>query len=208
MRFFGKISFEFFVELWQYLDLIPKHKVEATDDIREERRGRVKMTGVYKLEVRESEEALKEMLSKQKTASDKERVQILYLLKSKQAETVQAAAQLIGRNRTTVQEWLKRYREGGIAGILSHKPRLGRKPKVPQWAQKALNKQLQQEEGFNSYGEIRQWLQEKLGIEISYKNMHDLVHYRMKAKPKVARPYSASQNQAQAEDYKKNSLKI
>lgn len=163
------------------------------------------MAGVYRLEISESEEELKEMLGWQKTGSDKERVQVLYLLKSKQVGTVQAAAQLIGRNRSTVQEWIRGYREGGIAGILSHKPRVGRIPKIPKWAQKALDKQLQQEEGFNSYGEIRQWLQEKLGIESTYKNVHDLVHYRMKAKPKVARPYSASQNQSQAEDYKKNS---
>ena len=165
------------------------------------------MAGVYRLEITESEEKLKEMLGKQKTASDKERLQVLYLLKSKQAATVQAAAQLIGRNRSTVQEWLRGYRENGIAGILSHKPRVGRKPKIPTWAQKALDKQLQQEEGFNSYGEIRRWLKEKLGIESTYKNVHDLVHYRMRARPKVARPYSASQNQSQAEDYKKNSLR-
>ena len=54
------------------------------------------MSGVYKLEISESEEELKEMLGKQKTASDKERVQVLYLLKSKQAETVQTAAKLVG----------------------------------------------------------------------------------------------------------------
>ena len=166
------------------------------------------MAGVYRLEISESEEELKELLGKQKTGSDKERVQVLYLLKSKQAPTVQAAAELIGRNRSTVQEWLRGYRERGMAGILSHKPRLGRTPKIPTWAQKALDKQLKQEEGFNSYGEIRQWLQEKLGIETTYKNVHDLVHYRMKARPKVPRPYSASQDQAQAEDYKKNSLRI
>jgi hypothetical protein len=55
--------------------------------------------------------------------------------------------------------------ERGIAGILSHKPRVGRIPKILEWVQKALDKQLQQEEGFNSYGEIQQWLQEKLGNE-------------------------------------------
>ena len=145
------------------------------------------MAGVYRLEISESEEELKEMLGlgRQKTGSDKERVQVLYLLKSKQTGTVQAAAQLIGRNRSTVQEWIRGYREGGIAGILSHKPRVGRIPKIPDWAQKALDKQLQQEKGFNSYGEIRQWLQEKLGIESTYKNVPDLVHYRMKAKPRA-----------------------
>ncbi|WP_176453234.1 winged helix-turn-helix domain-containing protein [Pseudanabaena sp. SR411] len=66
---------------------------------------------------------------------------------------------------------------------------------------------MQHEQGFNSYGEIRQWLQENLGIEISYKNVHDLVHSRMKAKPKVARPYSVSHNQEQCENFKKNSLR-
>ena len=165
------------------------------------------MAGVYRLAISESEEELKEMLGRQKTGTDKERVQVLYLLKSKQAATVQACAKLIGRNRSTVQEWLRGYREGGITGILSHKPRVGRMPKIPDWAQKALDKQLQQEEGFNSYGEIRHWLQEKLGIASTYKNVHDLVHYRMRARPKVALPYSASQNQGQCEDYKKNSLK-
>ena len=108
------------------------------------------MVGVYRLEITESEEKLKEMLGKQKTASDKERLQVLYLLKSKQANTVQAAAELIGRNRSTVQEWLRGYRENGITGILSHKPRVGKKPKISEWAQKALDKQLQLQEGFGS----------------------------------------------------------
>ena len=144
------------------------------------------MAGVSKLKITESEEELKELLGQQKTGSDKERVQVLYLLKSKQAPTVQAAAKLIGRNRSTVQEWLKGYREGGITGILRHKPRVGRMPKIPHWAQKALEKQLQEEGQFNSYGEIREWLQEKLGVESTYKNVHDLVYYRMKASLKVA----------------------
>jgi transposase len=161
------------------------------------------MSGVYKLEISESEEELKEILGKQKTPSDKERIQVLYLLKSKQAETVQIAAQLVGRNRVTVQEWLKEYRKEGISGILRHKPRVGRKPKIPDWAQQELQqelqKQSQQGQGFNSYEEIRQWLQEKLGIETSYKNVHDLVHYRMNAKPKVAHPSSDSQKPEQCQ---------
>lgn len=55
------------------------------------------MAGVYKLEIEESEEDLKQLLRGQKTASAKEQIQLLYLLKTKQAETVQAAAALPGR---------------------------------------------------------------------------------------------------------------
>lgn len=162
------------------------------------------MAGIYKLEIRESEEELKTLLGKQKTGTDKERVQILYLLKSKQAETIQSAAKLIGRNRSTVQEWLRGYREGGMSKLLEHKPIVGRSRKIPKWAEKAVEKQLQQEEGFNSYGEIRQWLEEKLGVSSTYKNVFDLVHYRLKAAPKVARPYSASQKVEQVDTFKKN----
>jgi transposase len=161
------------------------------------------MAGVYKLEIAESVEDLKQLLRSQKSTSDKERIQLLYLLKSEQAKTVQAAAELLGRHRVTVQEWLRLYRKGGLTGLLSHKPCLGRQHSIPQWAQDALNKRLQQEEGFNSYGEICQWLESQLGIVSPYKTVHQLVHYRLKASPKVARPVSAQQSPEQVETYKK-----
>ncbi|WP_231295676.1 hypothetical protein [Gloeocapsa sp. PCC 7428] len=62
------------------------------------------MAGVYKLEIKESEAELKQLLGAQTTAVGKERVQLLYLLKTGQAATVQRAAQLLGRHRVTVQE--------------------------------------------------------------------------------------------------------
>ena len=52
------------------------------------------MAGVYKLEMKESEAELKQLLGGQRTATGKQRVQLLYLLKTGQAATVQTAAQL------------------------------------------------------------------------------------------------------------------
>ena len=161
------------------------------------------MAGVYKLDIAESTEELKQLLRLQKNASDKERVQLLYLLKSEQAKTVQAAAELLGRHRVTVQEWLRLYRKGGLAELLTHNPRLGRQHSIPKWAQDALSKRLQQQDGFNSYGEICQWLESQLGIVSPYKTVHQLVQYRLKASPKVARPVSAQQSLQQVEAYKK-----
>ncbi|ESA34641.1 transposase, partial [Leptolyngbya sp. Heron Island J] len=80
------------------------------------------MSGIYHLEITESEDELKALLRSQKTASSKERIQFLYLLKSEQASTIQQAAKLLGRHRVTVQKWAKRYRDGQLAGLLSHKP--------------------------------------------------------------------------------------
>jgi len=161
------------------------------------------MAGVYKLEISESEEDLKRMLRVQKTASDKERIQLLYLLKTKQASTIQSASTILGRHRVTLQDWLGNYRKGGLAGLLGHKPRTGRKQSIPQWAQKALIKKLEAPEGFESYGEICHWLVSQLGIKSKYKTVHHLLRYRLKARPKVARPVSAGKSEEQVEAYKK-----
>lgn len=50
------------------------------------------MSGVVKIDITESPEWLKTLLARQKTATGKERVQALYLLRTKQVETVQHLA--------------------------------------------------------------------------------------------------------------------
>ena len=46
------------------------------------------MTGVYHLNIQESEAKLKKLLTKEKTGSGEERIQLLYLLKSQKARTI------------------------------------------------------------------------------------------------------------------------
>ncbi len=163
------------------------------------------MAGVYKLEIVESAEELKQMLVKQKAAQARERVQLLFLLKTGQASTIQQAAQLLGRNRVTIQTWLRQYRDGGMEGLLEKKRSPGRPRAIPTWAEQALEKKLEDPQGMNSYGEICQWLLEKLGVEAKYKTVHKLVFYRLKASPKVPRTQSASQSKMRLEDFKKTS---
>jgi len=67
------------------------------------------MSGVVKIDITESPEFLNILLSQQKTATGKERVQALYLLSTKQVETVQHLTVVLGRNRVTVQRWLSRF---------------------------------------------------------------------------------------------------
>ncbi|CAA9420755.1 hypothetical protein AVDCRST_MAG94-6972 [uncultured Leptolyngbya sp.] len=161
------------------------------------------MAGVYKLEIQESEEDLKQWLRTQKTASGKERIHLLYLLKSKQAQTIQAAASILGRHRATLQEWLKQYREGGIEALLKSKPRSGRPRAIPDWAVAALQQRLEEPQGFDGYQAICDWLESQLGLVAEYKTVHQLVYYRLQASPKVPRPVSVEQSCEQPEAYKK-----
>ncbi|MEM1279880.1 MAG: IS630 family transposase [Cyanobacteria bacterium P01_H01_bin.152] len=62
---------------------------------------------------------------------------------------------------------------------------------------------LAQPEGFESYEAIQQWLSTKLGIEAPYKTVHKWVYYRLGASPKVVRPKSDKQDEAQLSAYKK-----
>lgn len=115
------------------------------------------------------------------------------------------AASIQERNRVTLQEWLKKYRNGGLEELLGKKVGTGRSREIPGWAEKALEKQLKSPEGFDSYAEICRWLEERLGREVKYKTVHQLVHYRLKASPKIARPQSLQQSPEKLEDFKKTS---
>jgi transposase len=161
------------------------------------------MAGIYKLEIQESEEELKQLLRTQKTASGKERIHLLYLLKSKQAATVQAASTILGRHRATLQEWLRLYRQGGIDELLQRKSPSGRPRSIRQWAERALQKRLEEPQGFDGDQAICDWLESQLGIVAEYKTVHQLVHYRLQASPKVPRPVSVEQSDEQLEAYKK-----
>lgn len=163
------------------------------------------MSRVYQLEIKETVEELKELLVQQKTASNHERVQLLYLLKTGQSLTISDAASILGRNRVTLHKWMRQYVSGGIEELLEQKHSTGRPRVIPEWAEKALVKRLNEPEGFNSYQEIVDWLSQKLGVPSCYKTVHKLVHYRLASQPKVPRTQSIKQSEAQVKAFKKTS---
>ena len=182
-------------------EVIPIRSLQATDARTELQHSPEPMSGVYHLDITESEPELKALLRTQTTASGKERVQLLYLLKSGQAETMQQAAALLGRHRVTIHKWARRYSQGGLEQLLYHAPRPGRKSNLPPCAETALRKRLEQPEGFESYESIQEWLSTELGIVAPYKTVHQWVHYRLGASPKVVRPQSDQQNAAELAEF-------
>jgi transposase len=162
------------------------------------------MPGVCKINIVESAQTLRTLLAQQKTATGKERVQALYLLKTGQIETVQNLAVCLGRDRVTVQRWLRQYRQNGIKAMLAVGKSKGRPKAIPDWAIKRLQQELSDPEGFESYKEVQIWLKAVLGVEASYHAVHNLVRYKLKAKLKVARTRSLEQEPDAIETLKKN----
>ncbi|HIK12721.1 MAG TPA: helix-turn-helix domain-containing protein [Oscillatoriaceae cyanobacterium M33_DOE_052] len=140
------------------------------------------MSGVVKINIVESPETLKTLLAKQKTATAKERVQALYLLKTAQVETVQHLAVVLGRSRITVQRWLRLYRQGGIEQMLKIYQPSGRHRTIPDWAMERLKEELENPERFSTYKEVKVWLEVELNIQVSYDVVYYLLHDLMKIK--------------------------
>ena len=139
------------------------------------------MSGVLKIEISESMETLQQLLSQQKTAKMQQRVQVLYWVKTKQAETVEHLATLVGRDRTTVSRWLSEYRVGGLVQLLNIQTSPGRTRKIPPSVEAKLREELKDPQGFSSYKEIQVWLKAMCDLDVGYTVAHKLVRYRLKA---------------------------
>lgn len=162
------------------------------------------MVGVTSIEVQESLDDLALQLRQAETPSAKERLQVLYWLKQENAPSISAIAKAIGKHRNTLQTWLGMYRTGGIEAMLVVGKSPGGVRVIPQWAEAALAKRLEEpEHGFHSYGEVQQWLEETLGVKAEYHAVYQMTRYRLKAKLKAPRPEHIKQDPQQREAFKK-----
>lgn len=157
------------------------------------------------IEILESAQQLETQLKTARTASQKERLQMLWWLKTGKLTQHQQLAEHLGRDLSTVTRWLQRYRQGGLAALLEVKVAPGQPPKLTPQAIAGLQTQLNSPAGFGSYGEIGEWLKINYKLDLTYATVYHWVHYRLKAKLKVPRPTSAQQDPAAVERFKKTS---
>jgi transposase len=164
------------------------------------------MAGATSVTIRESLDELAQHLRQAQTPKAKERLQVLYWLKQENAPTISAIAKALGKHRNTLQSWLSKYQHGGLEAMLETKKPPGGVRVIPQWAEDALAKRLEEcQEGFTSYGAVQAWLSNTLGVEAEYHAVYQMTRYRLKAKRKVARPQNRKQNGEQRRAFKKTS---
>lgn len=155
------------------------------------------------INITESIEDLKILLNWQVTVSHFQRVQVLYLLKAGKFKTIQEIADVVGKDRTTIQRWLAQYRTGGLKALLAEPERTGRPKIIPDYAIERLVEKLKDPQGFPSYKAIQLWLKKELGIDVNYDVVHNLVHDKLQANLKVPRPKSNRQGPGAVEQFKK-----
>lgn len=153
--------------------------------------------------IEESAEFLEKQLKQTRSASQKERLQILWWLKTGQVQQHQELAHRLGRDTSTVTRWLQKYRRGGLSELLEMKTAPGQVAHLTPSALAGLKERLEKGAAFKSYGEIVEWLKAEYSLELTYATVYSWVHYRLKAKLKVPRPHSAKQDVEAVKLFKK-----
>ena len=145
------------------------------------------------LEIAESAEYLEKSLKQAKSAAQKERLQMLWWLKTGQVQEHQQLSERLGRAPSSITRWLNKYRQGGLSELLTIRTAPGAPAKIQGEALEKLQQRLQSEEGFSSYGAIVEWLAQECGLKLKYDTVNRFVAQKLKAKLKVPRPVSTGQ---------------
>ena len=109
------------------------------------------MSRPFKIEIAQSEEELRQRLQTARLASQKEKLQMLWWLKSGQVKEQQEISNRLGRDTSTVTRWLQKYRSGGLSSLLEIKKAPGAKRKINDAALASLKRELETGLGFSSY---------------------------------------------------------
>jgi transposase len=140
------------------------------------------------LTVTEPADDLKHMFLHERDSRKRQRLHMLYLLASGQVTRHSHLAPLLGRNRSTISSWLSLYEHGGLDALLAIYIPQGKPPALSPDQLDHLKQRLEQPDGFASYGEVQQWIADTFGVQMGYHAVHTLVHDKLNARPKVARP--------------------
>ncbi len=88
------------------------------------------MARPFVIEIAESETFLEKSLKQAKTGFRKERLQMLWWIKTKQIRYRQEIGERLGRSPATIIRWLSLYRQGGLAALLEEKKAPGAVPQM------------------------------------------------------------------------------
>ena len=149
-------------------------------------------------------ESVKDLKSIQKQKpSYYSRIQMLLLIKEGKFVTKDALSEALQVSTQSVHIWRTKYNAGGIDRLLEDK-RGGKPAQITAPIHERLSTRLNSgKEGFKSFVEIQEWLQENFGIEMKYQALNKYIKRKFGARPKVARKSHIDKDENAAALFKK-----
>lgn len=129
------------------------------------------------------------------------RVQFLRLLKTQEADSIKAAAKIVGITAKRGYEWWNLYKQQQLSEYLrlNYKPRRAR---LSEEQQAKLVKRAGTENGFASQAEAREYLADEFQVSYTQAGVC-LLFGRLKIKAKVPRPENQGADKEEQTEYKK-----
>ena len=156
----------------------------------------------FRLDITETAHQLSQALQDRPNARAKERLQMLYWIKTGKVRSRAEVAALLQRDPATIGRWVKKYREGGLMELLEVKKAPGKAPALSAEHLLRLQTRLQDPSAFSSYSQIQQWLAIECGLNLKYKTVykwaHDRLQFRLKnstSPPLTSHPQSQLNSQ-------------
>ncbi|MCY7347286.1 MAG: helix-turn-helix domain-containing protein [Pyrinomonadaceae bacterium] len=118
--------------------------------------------------IKETSEELREMLKNEPQSKRQNRLQALYLIAAKQAKSRGKIAEILGKNRNTISDWMSLYEAGGVEKLLEIYKPSGANPKIGKTVIEEIKAGLGSEKGFRTYKEIHQMVVKKHQIDIRH----------------------------------------
>lgn len=140
--------------------------------------------------IRESEDALRDRIRRERHRARKPRLRLLLLIRTGEVASQKQAADRLGFHRNTISGWLADYRAGGLESLLAlgQPGRPAGQRTLPAPVFEALRQRLDEPHGFGGYDDIQAWLFDEFGLAVPYQSVYTLVRYRLGAKLKTPRP--------------------
>lgn len=127
------------------------------------------------IEIKETAKELSSLMKDRQAIKVREKIQVLYLLKSGQCQQINLLALIVCRHRKTIHQWLSDYKREGLNSLLNSTRTLpGRKSNIPSDVIEIIRAKLLERE-FSSYKQIQNWLQTNYQISVKYHVVRDLV---------------------------------
>lgn len=165
------------------------------------------MANAKNIFVKETVAELKSLLKK---SSNILRPRVQMLLEMKQSTkmlTKYELSALVGVNHNSITTWRRKYEQEGLSALLQHNQGGKRKEVIDVATHKAIEKRLTNpQEGFRSYKELQQWVDEHFIANIKYITIVKYVQKKFGAKLKTARKSHINKDEQAVEAFKKTSI--
>ena len=159
------------------------------------------------LDIKESESELRSLLNSQTKLLQYQRVKALLLIKQGKVVYTYQLAKKLKRERKTIYNWLKLYKQEGIEFYLNVKSRGSRREEIPEEVKQALSEQLSNPSTtITSYVELLNWVESHFGILLNYKTLYSHCRTYHQSVLKVARKSHHKKDELAVEAFKKTTL--